>query len=226
MLALGVLAFQVAAYTLPTLELPSNVSEESDIVWYPITGHTLSDLRAQMRALGPRDGQTTRAGYTRGYTYWHFTYTNDAASCLMRTVSVTVYDTVTLPLWTPPPRADPAVVAEWSRFVTMLGRHEEGHREISVDGARQIAQQLSALPPHAWCWDLEADANAQGHAILASAQQRQVQYDDETSHGLRRGTHLEDLDPPPPRIPPALIIVVIAVTAAGTIFFVRSRVQS
>lgn len=226
MIAIAVLAFQVATYTLPPLDLPSDVSEESDIVWYPITGSSLSDLRAQMWALGPRDGQSRRAGYTRGYTYWNVTYTSDAGTCLMRTVRVTVYDTVTLPLWTPPPRADPAVVAEWSRFVTMLGRHEEGHRELSVDGARQIARALAVMTPRSTCPELLADANAQGHAILASTQERQVQYDDETNHGLRRGTQLEDLGPPPPRIPPTIVIVVIAVTAASVVSWLRSRARS
>jgi predicted secreted Zn-dependent protease len=222
MLAVAILAFQVA---LPTLDLPSDVSEESDIAWYPITGSTLADLRAQMRTLGPRDGQTTRAGYTRGYTSWHVAFTNDAGSCLMRTAQVTVYDTVTLPLWTPPPHADSAVVAEWSRFITMLGRHEEGHREISVDGARQIARTLAALPSRSSCPDLLADANAQGHAILASTQERQVRYDEETNHGLRRGTQLENLDPPPLRIPPAIIIALIATAAAGIVWSLRSRVR-
>jgi predicted secreted Zn-dependent protease len=225
MLGIAVLAFQVAAYTLPTLDLPSNVSEESQISWYPITGSTLSDLRAQMRLLGPRDGQAVRAGYTHGYTYWHVNFTNDAGNCLMRTVQVTVYDTVTLPLWTPPANADPSVVAEWSRFVTMLGRHEEGHREIMAGGAQQIARTLASLPPHASCPDLLADANAQGHAILTSTQNRQVAYDDETNHGLRHGTKLEDLDSPSPRIPPTLIIVLIAGVAATIVWSLRSRVN-
>jgi predicted secreted Zn-dependent protease len=224
-IALGVLAFQVAAYTLPTLALPSNVSEESDIVWYPVSGTTLAHLRAQMYLHGPRDGEGVHAGYTHGYTHWHVTFTNAAGACLMRTVEVTASDTVTLPLWTPPPGADPAVVAEWSRFVTMLGRHEEGHREINVEGAGTIARALAALPSRASCQDLLASVNDEGHAILASTQERQAKYDQETNHGLRRGTFLENLDAPPPRIPPALIVILIAATASGTIFFFRSRAR-
>lgn len=225
MLALGVLAFQAATYTLPPMELPSDVSEESDIVWYPITGATLNDLRAQMRLLGPRDGGIPRAGYTRGYTHWSVTYANDAGACVLRTERVTVSDTVTLPLWTPPANADPAVVAEWSRFVTMLGRHEEGHREITLTGAARIARTLSAVPSHASCADLMADVNTQGHAILDAMNASQQQYDLETNHGLRRGTNLENLDGPPPRIPPASIIALIAATACGIVWRIRTRIR-
>lgn len=225
MIAIAILAFQVATYALPPLELPSDVSEQSEIVWYPISGTTLNDLRAQMRVLGPRDGGVARAGYTRGYTHWSLTYSNDAGACVVRTERVTVSDTVTLPLWTPPPNADPGVVAEWSRFVTMLGRHEEGHREITLNGAARIGRTLSALPSHASCSDLMTDANAQGHAILDAMNARQQQYDLETNHGLRRGTNLEDLDTPAPRIPPALIIVLIAATASGIIWRMRTRAR-
>jgi predicted secreted Zn-dependent protease len=213
MLIVAVLAFQVATYTLPDVDLPPYVSEEPTIVWYPITGATIRDLQSQMRALGPRDAEGSHAGYTRGYTYWHETVASHDGTCWISTVRVTAYDTVTLPLWSPPPNADSAVVAEWSRFVTMLGRHEAGHRAISLDAAGQIARTIATLPSRASCADLITDANAHGHAILASADGRQKQYDAETNHGARRGTLLEDLGPGPRRVPLALIVLVGAVVA-------------
>jgi predicted secreted Zn-dependent protease len=212
----AVLAFQVATYTLPPIELPNYVSETSDIVWYPISGATLNDLQSQMRDLGPRDQEGAHAGYTRNSTYWHVTFRNNGGNCWMSAVQVTAFDTVTLPTWAPPPRADPAMVAEWSRFVTMLGRHEEGHRQIAIDGASEIARALAALSSRASCDQLLADANAQGHAILASTRQRQKAYDAETNHGLRRGTRLEDLGPPPSAHWPWLVIAaVIALVIAA-----------
>lgn len=198
MIAPLVVAFQLATYTLPPITLPAYVSEDPEIVWYPVTGSTIADLREAMRAHGPHDDEGVHAGLTRTWTHWHVQFGggNGANPCWMRDVRVTVSDTITLPLWTPPPHADSAILAEWGRFVTMLGRHEAGHRGIAIDAAGEIARTLALLPPHASCQDMLSDANADGQAILASEHQRQKQYDADTRHGLRRGTMLEDVSVP------------------------------
>jgi predicted secreted Zn-dependent protease len=209
----AVVAFQLATYTLPPVELPRYVSEESDIVWYPVAGSSVHELQSQMRANGPRDDVGMYAGYTRNNTYWHIHWREGGGSCSVTDVAVATYDTVTLPAWSPPANADSALAAEWSRFVTMLGRHEEGHRAIAITGAGEIARTLAMLAPRASCADLAASANAQGEAILASIRGRQKQYDAETNHGRRRGTTLEDLSPPVRA--PTMLIVVVAILAAG-----------
>ena len=224
----AVVAFQVATYTLPPVELPPYVSEEPEVVWYPITGSTLADLRRQMSLHGPHDAEGVHAGLTRNWTYWHVQLGGggNSAPCWIRTVAVTTYDTVTLPLWTPPPRADSALVAEWSRFVTMLGRHEAGHRSIAIEGAGKIAQTLAALPSRATCPELLEAANSEGHSVLASTQDRQKQYDAETQHGLLHGTALEDLDAPAtPRLPTLLIVVTVVAPALAIVWLVRSRAR-
>ncbi|HTD60833.1 MAG TPA: DUF922 domain-containing protein [Gemmatimonadaceae bacterium] len=220
----AVLVIQVATYTLPAVELPRYVSEESDIVWYPIAGSSIRDLQSQMRANGPHDDAGAYAGYTRNRTYWHVRWQESGGSCGVTNVAVATYDTVTLPAWSPPPNADSALMAEWSRFVTMLGRHEEGHRDIAITGAGEIARTLAMLSPRASCADLAASANAQGQAILASIRTRQKQYDDETSHGRRRGTALEDPGSPSTPMPSAIVVVgVVLVIASVIVWLIRSR---
>jgi len=217
------MVFQVATYTLPPVELPRYVSEESDIVWYPVAGSSIRDLQSQMRANGPHDDAGAYAGYTRNNTYWHIQWREGGGSCSVTTVAVATYDTVTLPMWSPPPNADAALTAEWSRFVTMLGRHEEGHRDIAIAGAGEIARALAMLSPQASCADLAASANAQGQAILASIRGRQKAYDAETNHGQRRGTSLESLDPPRRRLPPVIVVLVVLIVGLCAFGFRRSR---
>jgi predicted secreted Zn-dependent protease len=225
-IALTVALLQAATYTLPTVELPRYVSEESDIVWYPVTGSSIGDLQSQMRANGPHDDAGAYAGYTRNSTYWHIRWQESGGSCSVTNVAVATYDTVTLPAWSPPSNADAALMAEWSRFVTMLGRHEEGHRDIAIAGAGEIARTLAMLSPQGSCADLAASANAQGQAILASIQTRQKHYDEETNHGRRRGTALETLDPPRRTPPPALFIVaMLAVLVACIVGLLRARAR-
>jgi predicted secreted Zn-dependent protease len=225
-IALTVALLQVATYTLPTVELPRYVSEESDIVWYPVAGSSIRDLQSQMRANGPHDDAGAYAGYTRNNTYWHIRWQESGGSCSVTNVAVATYDTVTLPAWSPPSNADSALMAEWSRFVTMLGRHEEGHRDIAITGAGEIARTLAMLSPQASCADLAASANSQGQAILASIRERQKQYDAETNHGQRRGTALETLDPPRRTPLPALFIVaMLAVLVAGFVGLLRARAR-
>jgi len=225
-IALTVALLQAATYTLPTVELPRYVSEESDIVWYPVAGSSIRDLQSQMRANGPHDDAGAYAGYTRNSTYWHIRWQEGGGSCSVTNVVVATYDTVTLPAWSPPSNADSALMAEWSRFVTMLGRHEEGHRDIAIAGAGEIARTLAMLSPQASCADLAASANAQGHAILASVQTRQKQYDEETSHGRRRGTMLEDpTSTSSPRFPTLAVLATFAVLVPFIIWWRRSRTR-
>src|SRR5579871_556067 len=146
---------QVATYTLPPVELPRDVTEEPEIVWYPIAGSSLAELRREMALHGPRDDEGVHAGLTRTWTNWHFQF-GGGNPCYMRAVQVTVYDTVTLPLWTPPYHADSGLVAEWGRFVTMLGRHEAGHRSITLDAAGQIANALASVASRATCPELQS----------------------------------------------------------------------
>jgi predicted secreted Zn-dependent protease len=228
MVLAAVLAFQVATYTLPPVELPRDVSEEAEIVWYPVSGSTLSDLRREMNLHGPHDDEGVRAGMTRTWTHWHVQFGggDGANPCYMRAVQVTVHDTVTLPLWTPPPHVDSGLVAEWGRFVTMLGRHEAGHRSIALDGAGDIARALAMLPSRASCSDMLAAANAQGQAILATSQGRQKQYDADTQHGVRRGTALENLDgSATSRLPALLIVVILSTLVCAILWAVRSRAR-
>ena len=221
----AVVAFQVATYTLPSVELPRYVREESDIVWYPVFGSTISDLRAQMHENGPHDDAGAYAGYTRNRTYWHISWRESGGTCAVTDVAVTTYDTVTLPMWDPPPRADSAAVAEWGRFLTMLGRHEEGHRDIAIAGAGDIARALALLSPQASCADLAAAANAQGQVILASIAERQRQYDAETQHGVRRGTGLEDLSTRRPPLSPLVGVATAAILAIGVAWVCKVAVQ-
>jgi predicted secreted Zn-dependent protease len=223
----AVVVFQVATYTLPPIDLPQYVSEEPAIVWYAISGSTLADLSGQMNALGPHDDSGAHAGRTRSWTSWHVQFNGgDAANpCSMRTVRVTVYDTVTLPLWTPPPHPDSGVVAEWGRFVTMLGRHEAGHRSITIEAAGEIARALAILPSRASCSDMLAAANAGGDAILASSRARQKQYDADTQHGLRRGTALEAPDPRPPPVLLRIAVVAIVISLFGIALLLRARAR-
>jgi predicted secreted Zn-dependent protease len=221
----AVVAFQIATYTLPSVELPRYVREESDIVWYPVTGSSVRDLQSQMRANGPHDDAGAFAGYTHNNTYWHIVWREGGGSCSVTDVAVATYDTVTLPMWSPPPNADSALTAEWSRFVTMLGRHEEGHRDIAIAGASEIARALAMLSPQASCSDLAAAANTQGQAILASIRVRQKEYDAETKHGARRGTALEDVASPPPPLALVIGVVAIVILVPGIVFLRRARAQ-
>ena len=224
----ALLALQVATYSLPAVELPHYVSEEPEIVWYPISGSSLSELRREMVLHGPRDNEGVHAGMTRSWTNWHVQVGGGVAAtpCYMRSVQVTVRDTVTLPLWTPPLHADSDLVAEWGRFVTMLGRHEAGHRSIALDAAGEIATMLAAFPSRASCSDMLAALNAQGQAILATSQERQKQYDADTQHGVRHGTALENLGGPTTPPLPALVIAAIAVALLSAIAWkARSRAR-
>jgi predicted secreted Zn-dependent protease len=194
----------LAANPAPVFELRDlpaarGVSEDAHLAWYAVAGTTRAELRAQMHRLGPVANARTYDGMTRDHVRWHYTYGGNGTACWVSAARVTLTDTITLPRWTPPPGADPALLAEWWRYLSMLKRHEEGHRRIAFDGAARIAEAINRVSAQPTCDAVGDAANAAGHAILLETQTRQAAYDRATRHGGTQGAILEDVDAPGPR---------------------------
>ncbi len=136
--------------TTPTTFLRKAPVREARTDYYDITGRTLRELSRAM----DRQGLVDRADQKPivAQTAWHISWTWGGAPWQFdaRSIEVTVTTTVTMPRWTPPPRADPGVVATWSGFIDALGKHEGKHVAIAQRCADAIPGFVESQSPRSY----------------------------------------------------------------------------
>ena len=156
-------------------------------LYYGIDGATEADLRRQISASGPRDNFGTWGASTRWNVEWSYPYSAGPLGCSAGPVTVQLGVTITLPHWNTPGGAPSRLIATWQRFSAAVLVHENGHRDIAVQGAGELARALAALPPVATCADFEQSARATGDAVVAQYNRQQILYDQLTRHGATQG---------------------------------------
>src|SRR5262249_26512954 len=119
-------------------------------------------------------------------------YRSDGRGCRISDVTVALDVTIILPEWDIPRNASPALRAEWDRFLSALERHELGHRAIALDGARKLGQALQSIRGRT-CDQLHTAAEYASRDEAAATRDKQIAYDDSTSHGIKQGTTLTNV---------------------------------
>lgn len=77
---------------------PDDVPVQTDYVYYPITGSTAEELRAQLDRLGPADPDGTHHdAYTQWHVTWRYPHSVSDNRCAIGPVQVSVQVTITLP---------------------------------------------------------------------------------------------------------------------------------
>lgn len=187
---MNLLSIRHALIALTTCVLPAQAAVDINdhVERYTIEGTTAQDLRREMTTKGPQGtGGRRFDGYTRWYVSWRYQYKNTGSGCAIASVTTDVKTTITLPQWRNENRADGATRALWSRYLTALDLHEQGHRRHGVDAANEIDVAIAAMPPAGSCDALGTNANALGMRILQKYQQRDLDYDRDTNHGATQG---------------------------------------
>src|SRR5690242_14297916 len=152
--------------------------------YYNIAASSIPELHAQLTRGGPLDDSgRTHQGFTNSYITWRYPLERDAKGCSTGPVSVQVQVHMQLPRWTRTASAAADVASYWDRLIAALLVHEDGHKQIAVDGARRIAATLSRLPAEASCPAMSAKANTEGQRLLAEIRAAQTRYDQLTDHG-------------------------------------------
>ena len=176
------------ALTVCVLPAHAAVNVKDQVKRYAIEGTAAQDLRREMSAKGPQGtGGRRFDGHTRWDVGWRYQYKNIGSDCAIASVTTNVKSTITLPQWRNENRADSATRALWTRYLTALDLHEQGHRRHGVDAAHEIDLAIAAMPSAGSCDALGTNANALGMRILQKYQQRDLDYDRDTNHGATQG---------------------------------------
>lgn len=164
-----------------------SVSPEVQLEFYVIEGADPTELRAQMRELGPRDIRGVHHGYAQWHVDWRYPFLTTSRGCATGTTQVTVKTKYTLPRWHDEASAPPELRARWRCFLSALLVHEDGHRLHARDAAATIEALLPRLPPQPSCAEMDNLANAEAHRILEHFRELDQEYDRETRHGMTQG---------------------------------------
>ncbi len=155
---------------------------------YTVTGSDAPALYASMMLNGPRTYEGTVAyGQLQWQLQWRYgLFDPDPGPCRIAEIEVEMTVRMILPEWQRPPDAPADLVAEWEAFFAALTEHEEHHRTIAIDAARDMIRTLKRMRASS-CWSLRSDANAEGRRILERYQRKSEDYDRETTKHQRLG---------------------------------------
>lgn len=172
----------------------AEVSEDFAIRHYDVTpqqGRSLSDAvsaSSPITATGP-SGRRFH-GYTEWFIKWRWRHRFEAdGRCRITSVNVALTGSILLPRLQ---GGTSAQNAAFDRYLTALREHEDGHRRIAEEAARDIERTLLSLPEYSDCTQLNAAANARARARLDAHLERERAYDRDTRHGRTQGAVLRD----------------------------------
>lgn len=165
----------------------TGLSVEREDRYYDIYGSSVAELREQIRRLGPGGGDDALTVWD---LEWTFGDSRTMDGCALRDVRVTLTLTTTLPRWTPPQDAAPAVVQAWRDYLQHVRLHEGGHRQIAERNARDLLAALTGMHGPGGCDALRTQASRTAEQIVADGRARNRAYDVETKHGQTQGVAL------------------------------------
>lgn len=147
------------------------------IDWVELEGQGPIDLLEDCLRDCPREDSGHPVPSRTWYSVrWNW-YGSGDAPCIVAAVTMKIDVVVSLPAWTPPPDADPALVAAWKDYVVVLGEHEQGHVDLVDAYARPFASTRGS------CTDLPF----RGSRMLGALREAQAAYDVLTAHGRLQG---------------------------------------
>lgn len=153
---------------------------------YDIRGATAAELRRAMRESGPTSEGRRWDGNTQWNVRWRFRYEMQGGSCRMSDVTVEYTSTITMPRWNAPANAPAVLRRQWLEYERALRAHEEGHRNIGAEAAREVLRLIRTVTSPQ-CQSISEEANALGRRTLDTFRALQRQYDAETVHGRTQG---------------------------------------
>jgi len=162
------------------------------IIYYDVEGNTVQQL--QNSIAGHDWGVVPAHGTGTARVVWDYDVSHrlreEAGSCRYVEVKLNGSIVEELPRWQAPAGADSALVARWNTFITNLETHEQEHVDLGLQAAKEIHDTLINFPPQPTCDELTAKGDARTDEIYDKYEQRNIEYDKRTNHGVTQGAAL------------------------------------
>ncbi len=155
----------------------------AEIRYYDVEGNDFESLLAALKASG---GFHSKAEWKLSYQYQP---KRSGKACNPQSVTTQLELSMTLPRWTPPRAAPPALQQRWTRYVTALRRHHDGHHQFGREFESVLQRELTPITER--CERLEAKVKQVFGVLLERYRQRDIEYDRETAHGRTQGAEFK-----------------------------------
>ena len=165
------------------MELPG-ITLTLDEETYTVTGSTVAEIGRSLRQRSPYLGNRSVRGLHRYGINWRFSYRDLDGRCRVDDVQVEISSTVVLPRWSRTGAVEPELEAAWEAYLDGIRTHEEQHRQLAIQAALAIQEELSRLDAPACSRELGDRANRTGREILAEYRTRNEAFD-RASFGAR-----------------------------------------
>ena len=81
-------------------------------------------------------------------------------------------------------------MSRWNELVSAIARHEQGHVDIALSGARSLHEAIVGVSPSGLREDLERKVASVAEVALATIRAADLDYDEATRHGAQQGVCL------------------------------------
>jgi predicted secreted Zn-dependent protease len=168
----------------PTISAPPTASSDDidvqyETEYYIFGGTTTADIQNAINTQGPIDNNGQRAiALTSSNIGVSWRMAQSTAGCQLQEVEVKVDITFLYPQWQPETTPDPALLAEWDRFIQHVEAHEQHHAEISLECSEDLLARVQALSQTDSCAVFEANVRAINDQVTEECDARQQAYDD------------------------------------------------
>lgn len=158
---------------------------------YPLDADSLDGLREQLALRGRHSDSGERVhGLTEVALTTRFELAERPNGCALQEAEVVLELVIWLPEWQPLGSPARGLAARWQSTLRGLHAHEEGHRQLAITAAGELARELAAIGVRADCSGLRRHA----HALLIRHMTRlslgNERYDQRTASGRRQGATL------------------------------------
>jgi predicted secreted Zn-dependent protease len=191
---LFLLASSLIALTGSVAAVPPGVEYTEQREAYPVVGSTRRELRSALRhAQASKENEVASGGsVARTVQDLGLRYELEpvAGGCRIKGLVVSLDVTIHLPEWKTESPPAKALLEDWLRMRDALERHEEGHRDIAIDSARFLYQEVSALGLQSDCQSLRREAQKVFFRAQLRHSVRDGAYEHRTRHGIAQGAVL------------------------------------
>lgn len=155
-------------------------------VTYPVHGASERAVLESLRAGGPSSAGSRFFGLTVTELEYRYYKVSEHGACRIEDVVVDLNVEITLPDWTPSAGADSELRSAWARFSTALRGHENGHRDLAVQGAEAVRDALEGLRTRD-CDTADAEAQRAAERVRVETEAAHRDFDHRTEHGRTQG---------------------------------------
>jgi len=133
--------------------------QPTEVQWFAVRGTTRQQIRASMLETAPYSEQRASRvwGQCAWRIRWEFKHRQEAASCRIGEMTLSVHATMKLPRWEDEAYAPAELQGQWRDFAKRLRQHEDGHKNNGIAAARDLARRLRGLPEARTCEELNAE---------------------------------------------------------------------